>query len=162
MMLRSMTILISLTLFCWQSFGQEVRQFTYTENGQIEYDTARLHLHKSYQIVEGDYTVFEFTSNNGGDPGNHSQAESKIVFQLPMGHESFVLEGEDIASHGGIYIQLCRCQDKGIQVVTDGKIEGRKLDRGNWKIDLDVSFSGRKTEKKYHITANGIYNIAAH
>jgi len=139
------------------SFAQgfeEQRQFRYYENSRIEYDSVN---YNSFSIVGGSYTVFEFTSDNAGDPGNHSRAESKIVFQIEKGADKFQLADGDIAAHNGIYTQLCRCQDRGVQPIRKGYIRGERSTSGTWDVEIDVTFPGRLTGKDYHIAVTGDY-----
>lgn len=128
---------------------EEMRLFQYS---QIEHDTSS---YQSYSIKEGKFLVFQFISDNSGEPGNHSIAESIIAFQVKNGLDDFELKGEELSEHQAVYIQRCRCQDRGIQLIHSGEIHGKKLSTGNWNIEGEVEAMGRITGKTYHLPLNG-------
>lgn len=93
--------------------------------------------------------VFAFESNNVGEPGNHSEAPSGLYFQVPMGTDEFHLENLEIREHGGLYMQPCRCADRGFQYVDNGVIAGERKNETTWLLKVDVTCYGATTGKRY-------------
>lgn len=133
-----------------------VESFEFFEDSKIVYNTERPYLQKLYRLEEGEYTVFEYRSNNGGDPGNHSNGEVVWAFQIDSELESFELNQDQIKEALGLYNQLCRCQDKGINKISSGSISGIKKPNG-WLITIDVIASGRKTSYPYSFTRSTLF-----
>lgn len=127
------------------------------EKSQIQHDSSR---YQSFQVQNGEFLVFQFISDNSGEPGNSSTAESVIAFQVENGLDDFELKGEELSKHQAIYIQRCRCQDRGIQLIHSGEIHGKKLSTGNWKIEGEVEAIGRITGKTYHLPLNGEFKVS--
>lgn len=144
-------------------FGQDFTlnyEFRYHLQSEIEYDAKKRHFYHLYAISTGEHLVFELVSNNAGDPGNHSKAESIVAFQVAPELKEFRLSGQEIADHGGIYVQRCKCQDRGIQAIQDGTITGKLKEDGTWEIDVNVNPVGRLTKKVYHIQTSGEFKPA--
>lgn len=158
-LLRNLTIFFVLILN--QIHAQDfelIEKFDYYLNKQVSYDSSSMGF-KSFSLIEGDFIVFAFTSNNAGDEGNYSQAESQIIFQIDESLDAFELLDSDILANQGLYMQKCRCQDKGIQMIEDGRISGQLLENGAWFVEIDVHFIGARTGKEYHIQKSGKYYL---
>ncbi len=140
----------------------EQKAFNYYNNGQIAFNEAKLHLYNLYKITDGDKLVFEYITDNGGDPGNHSKAKTVIAFQLENGINKFELKDTKIEAHGGIYMQACECQDVGIHPITKGIIKGQKNKNGSWTVQMDVTIKGRVTGKEYRFEFENNYNLVNH
>ena len=152
---------LSLSL-CFSAASQEfklIESFVYSENSQIEYDTARPYLQKLYGLVAGESTVFEYKSNNAGDTGNHSEGHVIWAFQINTGVDSFRLANAELKEARAVYNQLCRCQDKGISKISSGEITGvKKMD--SWHITMDIEALGRKTTYPYRVKQTVTFRIA--
>lgn len=133
----------------------ESKAFILYENSQINHDSAH---YKTYKIDAGDFLVFEFRTDNGGDPGNHSVADSRVAFYIDSDVSSFNYSNEEMLITGLLYIQRCHCQDKGIHIINEGTLKGEKQANGSWSVEFDVSFLGRNTGKVYRIHEKGIYS----
>ncbi len=120
-------------------------------NSRIEHDSIS---YQSYSVKEGEFFVFQFISTNSGEPGNSSVAESVIAFQADNALNEFQFKDEELSKHQTLYIQRCRCQDKGIQFVESGEIRGKVLPNGNWQIEGEVKATGNRTGKTYHLSLN--------
>lgn len=158
---KLLLFLLPFTLFTSNALCQdfeEQQEFKYFENSQITHDSILLR-YRSYKLIAGDYIVFEFTSDNAGDPGNLSKIPSTISFQVKKGTKKFQLNDEEIGQHAGVYIQTGYSMDRGIMVIEKGMIKGKKMDDGSWEVQFDVTFSGLRTGINYHIAASGIYNL---
>ena len=159
-MMRYLVILLFFSFLTSQALAQgfeEQQQFKCYENSQIKYDSKRTH-YKSYSVIEGDQLVFEYTTDNGGDPGNHSRMESKIVFQVEKGIRKFQFSDQEITEHSGIYIQFGQTMDRGIKAIDQGQIKGKFRADGLWEVEIDVIVPGRLTKKEYHFVVNEVYS----
>ena len=139
---------------CFAQEFKEHKAFVLHEQSQLKHDTIH---YKTYRIEDGQNLVFEFISDNGGDPGNRSLADSRVTFYIPSGITNFEFKDEDLLEAGALYIQRCHCQDKGIHMLNKGVINGAKHYDGSWSVSLDVTFLGRNTDKVYHIVESGTY-----
>jgi hypothetical protein len=137
----------------------EKKEFILYPNSEIEHKTI---YYTSFKIVEGGFLVFELTSNNSGDPGNFSEATSKVVFEIAPSIEHFSFNNSEILDHHGIYIQLCRCQDQGYNWIDQGQISGEKIDATSWRIEIDITAKGRATGFGYHIVEAAIFKTSNH
>jgi hypothetical protein len=135
----------------------EEKSFVFFENSQIQHDSLR---YQSYAVKAGEFIVFQWLTDNGGEPGNYSVAESVMAFQVENGVEEFELKDEEIFSHQGLYAQRCRCQDRRIQPIHSGVIHGKKMKSGNWMIEIDAVSIGLITGKTYHLLLNGEFKSA--
>lgn len=143
-----------------QAVGQdseEKRELVFFENSQFEHDSVRS---TTYVIKEGEFVVFQWITDNGGEPGNHSVAESLLAFQTESGVDEFELIDEEIANLKGFYVQRCRCQDRKIQLIHSGRIHGKKLPSGNWMIEIDVVAIGTLTGKTYRLQLEDEFKAA--
>lgn len=138
---------------------EETKAHRFYELSVLTHDSLRI---SSYKIDSGEFVVFEFITDNGGDPGNHSKAESKVAFQLQENVDHFSWNGSELKQHDAIYMQLCRCMDPQIHWLEDGVINGRKLENGNWQIEIDVVTHGRITGKRYHIKESAEFINSTH
>jgi hypothetical protein len=130
--------------------------FIYFDNSSIHHNNR---WQKTFDIQSGDMRVFVFNSNNAGDPGNHSVADSKLVFQIPMKRDEFHFTGEKLAETNAVYIQFCLCQDEGIQKVVDGYIKGRKIDENSWDVEFELIANGRKTKHEYTFRESEVFKL---
>jgi hypothetical protein len=137
--------------------NEEKKDFQYWENASIQYDAEKLNKQNLYEVVPGDYRVFQFSTNNGGDPGNYSEAPTIIAFEAESDVNRFEFRDDQIAHQGGVYLQDCRCQDKGIHKIERGVITGERTGPNKWTVTIDVFVTGRKTDKEYHITESGTF-----
>ncbi|MEZ4720392.1 MAG: hypothetical protein R2813_00780 [Flavobacteriales bacterium] len=126
----------------------ESKSFQFFEASILKHDSLRV---SSYSIDSGSFVVFEFATDNAGDQGNHSKAESRVSFQLVENTEQFSWNGPELKQHNAIYMQLCRCMDPQIHFLEAGTIKGHRLENGNWQVDMDVITHGRITGKEYQI-----------
>ena len=126
----------------------EQRSFSFYEKGNITYNEAKLHYYNTYEVINGDKIVFEYMTDNGGDPGNHSKAKTVIAFELDMGIKKFQLKDDEIATHGGIYMQACECQDIGIHPIKKGTITGQKNKDGSFFLTVKIYLSGVISKSK--------------
>lgn len=152
-------ILLAFSMCNW-TLAQDVHlenHYKVFENSLIQHN---LKSHLTYSIGSGTYRVFEFSTNNGGDPGNHSEAWAYIVFQLPPDVKDFAFNGDEIARQGGAYIQSCYCQDAGVHPISEGTLSGSQQSDGTWKVGLDAHIFGRRTNKKYTLKVDGIFSSA--
>ncbi|NQV51669.1 MAG: hypothetical protein HQ500_00720 [Flavobacteriales bacterium] len=140
--------------------NEEKKDFQYWENASIQYDAEKLNKQNLYEVISGNQRVFQFTTNNAGDLGNYSEAPTIITFETELGSNRFELRDDQIMHHGGIYLQDCRCQDKGIHKIERGVITGERTGPSEWTVAIDVFVEGRKTEKEYHITETGTFQEA--
>lgn len=125
-----------------------VEEFKCYSNSQMVHDSIR---HKSFSINEGTNVVFEFVSNNAGEPGNYSIAETKVIFQIDQSTDRVNWNAQEVIKQGIIYMQLCQCQDEGIQFAKDGFVRAEKTAESIWTVEFDLIFKGAKTGKVYHI-----------
>lgn len=133
-----------------------VEEFLIHSNSEFVHNGRR---HKTYELVEGSNLVFEYSSNNAGDIGNGSIADTKFSFQVPANAESFDYSGDNLNECGAVYVQFCLCQDEGISIVVDGSIKGEKRNDDSWVVHLDAIAFGRKTQHKYHFQKTLVYKI---
>ena len=141
---------------CAQHTDGHQRMRFYSQS-QIAHDSIR---YQSYEIQQGGLLVFELISDNAGEPGNHSIAETVIAFETSGGEEEFTLTNEDLQKHQAIYMQRCRCQDRGIQPIQSGEIYGLLLPNGNWRIEGFIKAIGTRTGKSYNLPINGEFKAA--
>jgi hypothetical protein len=128
-------------------FGQALQEgFEVYERSALTYDTARMGYHKAFGIVEGESTVFVWTSNNKGEEGNDSEAQTTFAFAVPNAGGSFEL---DAASIDGVYVQQCRCADRGVQRITSGKLIGYQHYDRSWSVEIDAIVVGNTSGKTY-------------
>jgi len=132
-------------------------EFRYHSGARIEYDRGRPHLQEKYEVIPGDRLVFEYITNNAGEPGNAMVAETYISFQVGDTADAFVLNADDFESSEAIYIQMCRCQDKGIQPLNRGTIKGKKDKNGIWNVEIDAYATGRRSGGTYHLEVRGAF-----
>lgn len=130
--------------------AQEEKAHVYYENSAIEYDEEKLNKQNLYRVGNGTKRVFEFHHNNAGEPGNHSVAPTIIAFEVDPSLDRFELRATDLLDANAVYIQDCRCQDKGIHPLNDGVIKGQRISQALWRIELDIRVAGRNTTKVYH------------
>lgn len=160
MWFKSSSLLLATLLMAGVAGAQEQVEgdaFRFYQQAYLEHDSSG---RRSYAIVPGDFLVFEFVSYNSAEPGNGSRAESRLTFQVEPGAKEFVLRDKEIMDHRGIYIQVCRCADRGIQLIERGVIKGKKTGSDAWDIVLDIYVTGRSTGKVYHIQEAATYHIA--
>jgi hypothetical protein len=146
--------------FIIQLNGQQVQRTEErlnVKNSRIAHDSVS---YQSYGIQAGDFTVFQLISNNAGEPGNNSKAESVLAFQIKSGLDQFAIKDNALSEHEAIYIQRCRCQDRGIQKIISGDIKVAMLTNGNWRIEGEVEAIGRLTGKIYLLSVDGEYESA--
>ena len=132
-------------------------ELVFFTDSRIEHDSTS---YQSYTIKNGEFTVFELVTDNSGEPGNNSKAESLIAFQIKNGSNEFVLKDEELLKHRAIYIQRCRCQDRGIQLIQTGELHGKMLPNGNWKIKGEVKAIGKRSGKTYDLPIVGEFKSA--
>jgi hypothetical protein len=123
-------------------------EFVLHENSQITYNKARL-APRFYKIVDGDALVFEFKSDNAGEPGNESYAPSYISFQIPNDVKEFEYTDAELEQIGAIYVQHCRCQDWGVMVIEKGTVKGVKRRKNEWDVEFDFTITGYLTGYTY-------------
>lgn len=156
---KFLLLLLPFSLLFGTAQGQdftELQLFKCFENSQLNHDSVR---YRSYKITSGEYIVFEYSSDNAGDPGNHSKVDSRISFQVKKGTRKFEFKDEEIAKHTGVYLQNGHTQDRGVMVINKGSIKGKKLANGSWEIEFDVNVQGIWTGMDYHFAAAGVYNL---
>jgi len=143
--------LLSLACYTKAQNAELVEELKCYAKSQMVHDSIR---HKSFSINEGPNLVFEFLSNNAGEPGNNSIAETKVLFQIDQNVDRIDWNVKEVAKLGIIYIQLCQCQDEGIQFATSGFVRAEKTAESSWTVEFDLMFKGAKTGKVYHIAEN--------
>ena len=132
-------------------------RFTFHPASEIQHDSIRF---KSFEIISGEWLVFAFESNNAQEDGNHSTAPSGFYFQVPAALDSFQLKDGEILNSAGVYLQPCRCADRGFQYVENGKITGVKQADGTWLIASDCYVLGATTGKRYDLKFEAIFQNA--
>jgi hypothetical protein len=152
----SLLLLTTTSLFA-QSHALE-EQFVYYEGSGMRHDSARF---QSFEMIEGEDILFEYTSNNASEVGNHSTALTKVVFIANQDGDDVYLKDKDLLNAGAIYMQQCRCADRGIQPILEGIITGKKQVDGSWDIEIDGTAYGRTTGKRYHIQTKGTFKQAS-
>lgn len=133
-----------------------MEDFHFYTNVELTHNGRR---HKTYNVADGNYTVFVFESNNAGDPGNGSIANTKLAFQIPDSLKSFSYVDTNLADCGPIYVQFCLCPDEGISIIKKGSISGEKQKDGSWLVRIDVVAFGRKTQRKYQLKRTEVYSM---
>lgn len=144
--------LLCLACYTKAQSAELVEEIKCYANSEMVHDSIR---HKSFSIKEGQNIVFEFVSNNAGEPGNNSIAETKVLFQIDQSVERINWNDQEVAKLGIIYMQLCQCQDEGIQLATSGFVRAEKTVENSWTVEFDLAFKGAKTGKVYHIAEHG-------
>ncbi|MEQ9186625.1 MAG: hypothetical protein RLP15_02755 [Cryomorphaceae bacterium] len=130
--------------------AQEEKKYVYYEDSAIEYDEEKLNKQNFYRIASGTKRVFEWYQNNAGEAGNHSVAPTIIAFEVDPSLDQFELRATELLDANAVYIQDCRCQDKGIHPLKEGVIKGQRISQGLWRIEIDILVAGRNTTKVYH------------
>lgn len=111
---------------------------------------------QSYEIVEGDYTVFKYTHSRA-DKKNVADDEysDEFLFQVEPETTDFSYQDEEILQYSPFFTYHCFCP--AIEKITgiEGSLTGSKNASGNWKIkaNLDISYKvvGEETEQKKHL-----------
>ncbi|MGD1848000.1 MAG: hypothetical protein ACFB10_21615 [Salibacteraceae bacterium] len=134
--------------------GQQ--QFKLYSNATIVWDPVKVH-YKSYKVESGSDLVFEFSTDNSSDPGNHSKVISKFSFQVPEKARKFSFTNKEITAQNGIYIEYGQTMDRGIKPIENGTISGQKLKDGSWEIEIDITWKGRLTGKTYRLQLTETY-----
>lgn len=157
-MIRTLLVIIILSspFFLVAQNHELVEGFVIRENSELTHNGRR---HKTYEIKDGSKLVFEYASNNAGDKGNGSVANTKLSFQIPMGVDYFDYKDGELVNCGAVYVQFCLCPDEGISKVTEGSINGEKQKDGSWLVQIDAIAFGRKTQHKYQFRKEVIYTI---
>gem|GEM_PF-507139 len=135
---------------------QSHEQFVLHEHAQITYNKVKMRS-RFYKIEAGDALVFEYISDNGGEPGNESEAKSYISFQIPEDVKEFEYTDANLQQIGAIYVQDCRCQDRGIMRIETGSIKGVKRKKDEWDVELDLSIKGYLTGYIYRYKRTSTY-----
>lgn len=154
----SLALLFTVLFAHGQDFVEQ-KAFRFYENSQIEQRKREEQL-RGFKIIAGDQLVFEFSSNNSGDPGNHSKVPTKLVFQIDQNKQKFILKDEEITEHLGAYAHYARTQDRGAHEVAKGTVKGKRNADNSWSIELDVIVVGWRTGKTYHLQESAVFKGA--
>ncbi|GAB5540088.1 MAG: hypothetical protein Salg2KO_21910 [Salibacteraceae bacterium] len=135
----------------------ETTLFTVYSGKSIAYDSEKMK-RKSYRLEDGNKLVFEH-QHNKVDEGNQSNANEIVVFQIPIESVKFSYKNEELLEVDAIYVQNCRCQDRGVHQIDKGFIKGKRNKRGEWKIELEVEVNGNRTGKKYRFNLSDEFEL---
>lgn len=110
----------------------------------------------SVKIKKGDGIAFEITSATGIDERNDSKIISTLLFSVDPDTESFKFTPEDFEEINAFLKRQCRCLDAGHNKIKSGVIEGKKLEKGLWELNIDIIAIGNNLKNEYPFSYQGI------
>lgn len=136
-----------------------IENFIYFENSSINtQDNSR-----EIEIVEGDSLVFYYQFYDENDPVIADDEDVySLVFQISPDADNFKLETGDFENAKALYGLLCFCDPNGYFLVSDGIIEGEKLNSTEWEIDADISIivpEGEENTREIMLDFNGVFEL---
>lgn len=110
----------------------------------------------SVKIKKGDGVAFEVTSATGIDERNDSKIISTLLFSVDPDIESFKFGSEDFEQINAFLKRQCRCLDAGHNKLKSGIIEGKRIEKGLWELNIDVIAIGNNLKNEYAFSYQGI------
>lgn len=117
---------------------QEDKQITFILDTLSSTDTLQTN---SFPLIEeGDKIVFTFIHGwpECADVYDDEKFEL-LAFEIEKGISSFDFNDEEIVSSNCYYYQGGAWSSSRLEMISKGKIEGRKISEGKWDISIDVT-----------------------
>lgn len=99
------------------------------------------------QIENGNKLVVEYRYRKPVNPmiKDAGYTES-ILFEIDPDVTKFLLSGKALDESKALYGNLCFCPDAGYHPITEGCIKGKKLNRKEWLIEINIKAYGKNRE----------------
>jgi len=92
-------------------------------------------------IVNGQNLVFKFELNKTDNPDiQDDEYSERLIFEIDPSLTEFTYNAEDILQANAYFNQYCFCADTSSIPINSGTIQGTKISRDDWLIDLNISF----------------------
>lgn len=149
-------------LMSFEGFTQKLPEKSYSilENKSIQADPNYPDSLNRYILADGNKMVFHFrqqTKKFDQTIAYDVGFREDVYFEVPKGVDSFELKDQELKEAKAFSKPECRCIPNWI-FYDQGTIRGKKLNEGEWKVEIDVKGSSpQQPETSYSLQTTGIF-----
>lgn len=130
------------------AFNPEKKVATISINKQIELNTKDT-INPDYNVIDGKRWLFEysFKSKEYIQIADDEYSE-KLLFNILPKKNSFKITSKDFDKINLLYTQSCFCMDAGTYLISNGVLNGKKINANTWQLTINFNYVGRRSNTK--------------